>query len=195
MSWNPVVAAVVLKCLKLQQCICVDPSCRLSASCDDCCGGDHAWVQRNWTFTLHLPTSKCGNVCPSWSLGSTKKEVQYLTGCLLAYQKIYLTKSSFFHISLHILLSSCKMPPKNHYPNKTRNGSPVLKKNKWLGEIWTTSISLKRFKATSHWLHFLGSSHDEIQFVGDISSMEKALKMGASWKLEAGIFDDFKDLF
>lgn len=128
MSWNPVVAAVVLKCLKLQQCICVDPSCRLSASCDDCCGGDHAWVQRNWTFTLHLPTSKCGNVCPSWSLGSTKKEVQYLTGCLLAYQKIYLTKSSFFHISLHILLSSCKMPPKNHYPNKTRNGSPVLKK-------------------------------------------------------------------
>ena len=110
-SWSPVVVAVVLKCLKLQQCICMGPSCRLSASSDDCCGGDHAWVQRHWTFNLHLPTSKCAMSIHLDQLVEPKRSL-ISESLLVGISTKYVLKNHFFSISVCIfLLSSCKMPP------------------------------------------------------------------------------------
>ena len=108
MSWNPVVAAVVLKCLKLQQCICMDPSCRLSASCDDCCGGDHAWG--SLSISRHL------NVAMSIHLDhlvQPKKKSNIWQGACWHIKK-YILQNHLFSISVCIFpLSSCKNAHQN----------------------------------------------------------------------------------
>lgn len=112
--------------------------------------------------------------------------------------KKYILQNHLFSISVCIFpLSSCKNAhQKIIIPTKRKRDVSAFfkKKTKWLGEIWTTSISFKRFKATSHWLHFLGS-----QWWNPVCWRHilhgKSSKKWVLWKLEAGIFDDFRIFF